>query len=72
MTFAYKYSCVLQPASVHCCYDYTSHTVISGSDSLCICATVPDCCLHSCTCYTLILAVYEFACLPLPACDIFM
>ena len=38
-----------------------SWTVISGHDSICVWATVPDFCMHICTCNTLILAVYEFA-----------
>ena len=45
-------------------------TIIYGSDSICVCATVPDFCLHSCTYNTLILAVYEFAFVHLVAGDI--
>ena len=43
---------------------------LSGSDSICVCETVPDFCLHSCTYNTLILAVYEFAGVYLAAGDI--
>ena len=45
---------------------------VTSSDPICVCATVPDCCLHSCTCNTLILAVYEFVCVPIAVSDIFL
>ena len=56
------------------CYNCTSHTytVISGSDSHCVCAKVPDFCLHSWKGNTLTQIVYELACVNLAACYIFM